>query len=167
MFSLNKILNFESRTKCSFKQYLHKEDFCFVLLLEARSELVVEDAMFILSYILSFWAIWDLISKQQTTEAQQKYTRAPLCTKKKPKQQKPTKKQRKSKPKLIVDEKGVILLFLELLLPTKIKTKTLNHFVGDYYEKWNTLFINKHTPITKTLTTIKDIRKARCGRTCL
>lgn len=41
MFSLNKILNFESRTKCSFKQYLHKEDFCFVLILEARSEVVV------------------------------------------------------------------------------------------------------------------------------
>lgn len=57
MFSLNKILNFESRSKCSLKQHLHKEDFCFVLLLEAWSEVVVEDAMFILSYILSFWAI--------------------------------------------------------------------------------------------------------------
>lgn len=129
IFSLNKILNFVSRTKCSFKQYLHKEDFCFVLLLEAWSEVVVEDAMFILSYILSFWAIWDLISKQQTTEAQQKYTRA-HCVQKKKLKQKHTKKQRKSKPKLTVDEKGVILLFLEPLSPNKNQNKNPEPFCG-------------------------------------
>lgn len=127
MFSLNKILNFESTTKCSFKQYLHKE---------ARSEGVVEDAMFILSYILSFWAIWDLISKQHTTEAQQKYTRAHCVkkkihnTKQKPTKRKKTQKQRKSKPKLIVDKKGVILLFLEPPFPNKNQNKNPQPFCG-------------------------------------
>lgn len=57
-----------------------------------------------------------------TTEAQQKYTRA-HCVQKTNKQ-KHTKKQRESKPKLIVDEKGVILLFLEPPSPNKNQNKT-------------------------------------------
>lgn len=159
MFSLNKILNFESTTKCSFKQYLHKE---------ARSEGVVEDAMFILSYILSFWAIWDLISKQHTTEAQQKYTRAHYVKKKKthpPK--KNNQKQRKSKPKLIVDKKGVILLFLEPPSPNKNQNKNPQPFCGWLlWEVEYTIYKQTH-PYHKNISHQKGIYKARCGRTCL
>lgn len=57
-----------------------------------------------------------------------KIYKGPLCTKK-PKQ-KHTKKQRESKPKLIVDEKGVILLFLEPPSPNKNQNKNPQSFCG-------------------------------------